>query len=68
MTNKLKPCPFCGCKALIKYDFLQVGNKLVKGYYITCPSTPFDCCSPKTWTFRYKKEAIEAWNRRTEEE
>lgn len=66
--NKLKPCPFCGSEPLIRHDFLQVGNKMVKGYYIGCPNTQSDCCSPTTWTFRCKKEAIEVWNRRTGEE
>ena len=57
--DELKPCPFCGEKAVIR----------------TFPGINFDCykvyCSnircyicPVTRIYHDKKEAIEAWNRR----
>ena len=49
MTEKLKPCPFCGGEAKI--------NK--REYSIECTR-----CSAYMGYFYTKQEAIEAWNRR----
>lgn len=61
MTEKLKPCPFCGGKAtLTEYRFAF--------YQCKVECTTFGCGIS---TMLYKgekadKEAIKAWNRRTE--
>ena len=55
MSDKLKPCPFCGEEAFVH----MLGNEIAKGYYIAC-----DECGAKTRVFGYEAEAIEAWNRR----
>ena len=59
MPTELKPCPFCGGKA-----FIDIYMRPKEEYRIRCLYCP-------TRFGRYagfnKKEAIEAWNRRTEE-
>ena len=53
MASELKPCPFCGC------------NAIVEGYsnwWVRC-----ECCLVETRTFKTEAEAIEAWNRRAED-
>lgn len=60
-VEKLKTCPFCGGKAILKK------NRYSDGYYVTCLS--HNCsmiiatCQRET-----KEEAIEAWNRRESKE
>ena len=57
MKNKLKPCPFCGG---IFIRTACVGNN---GEYASwCEN----CFAEGPWKFR-KKDAIEAWNRRVED-
>ena len=51
---ELKPCPFCGSRALIT-------SNLLEEYYIVC--TACTCCGPGPGS---EQEAIEAWNRRAE--
>lgn len=63
MTEKLKPCPFCGGEASVKYAALVSGFPC--GYWVGCDNG--DChenieCS--TYAFDTEAEAIEAWNRR----
>ena len=55
MPNELKPCPFCGCKAVL-YE-----NKIVdKTYYgITCMN-----CTVRIFGFATKEIAMQQWNRR----
>ena len=57
---KLKPCPFCGGKALIK----KTGGIYIVMCAATnnCPVHPFIGC------YDNKAEAIDAWNRRAEHE
>lgn len=69
--NELKPCPFCGGKAVIrKYDEL-VGHGMVDTYYFAkCKSCKmrgrkFGILEAHTVDDRIKK-AINAWNRRAE--
>ena len=54
MTKKLKPCPFCGEKAII--------SKSIGLYNIEC-----DGCGCGTGWYLTKKEAIDVWNQRVEE-
>lgn len=62
MTNKLKPCPFCGKRPQI-YKF----PKFPKGasWAIQCE---YSGMIVSTRHMQSKKEAIEAWNRRAGEE
>lgn len=59
MENKLKPCPFCGSKDIIV-------KRLTRNCFISeCWEYSCRAIGP---TGRTEEEAIEAWNRRTEEE
>jgi Lar family restriction alleviation protein len=56
MSEKLKPCPFCGSSHVLAEDFEEFDMGM---YWIRCG----DCgagCSTKDTT----EEAIKAWNRR----
>lgn len=60
LTEKeLKPCPFCGHKAVLMKDRV--------GYYIQCDN---GLCKvlPTTWYYDTELEAIGAWNRRAGED
>lgn len=60
MTDKLKPCPFCGGKAALK----TMGN----GYYVDCAlEKEFCAVIPSTWSYQTAEDAIEAWNARAGE-
>ena len=55
MSEKLKPCPFCG-----KPPEMNVG---ADGYMVVCSN--FDCMAKvNTWVYKQKWRAIAAWNRR----
>lgn len=54
MTDKLKPCPFCGSEALIVDD-----DKEHYGVFIACSK----CCS-STEIFKTEDEALISWNSR----
>lgn len=62
MSEKLKPCPFCGGEATQLFRLTPEGEER----YI------YGCCTIKCvgnvlglrWGFKTDKEAIEAWNRR----
>lgn len=52
MSEKLKPCPFCGKPAkLIEYPE-------DKTYFVRCN------CGASTRIYSYRKLAIKAWNKR----
>ena len=56
MPNELKPCPFCGGEAsMIKVDYVR-GNT-----YCYCTE-----CKAKSPYCLTREEAINAWNRRSE--
>lgn len=55
MTDKLKPCPFCGSKNI---DLFEHGAIVV---FVQC-----DDCLATFPHFDSKQEAIEAWNRRVD--
>lgn len=53
---ELKPCPFCGCKAEILQDRLNiVGIEYV--YHVEC-----SLCGAKSGGALSKQQAIEKWN------
>ena len=58
MTEKLKPCPFCGNEA--EFDEWKI-------FCIRCLNGDCDI-KPQTDWFNTKEEAIEAWNRRVNDE
>ena len=53
--TELKPCPFCGNKAMIFNSSF--------GYFVSC-----NVCEVETPAFEYRETAIEAWNRRVNNE
>lgn len=57
MTNKLKPCPFCGNTTNLEADLWIVSLR------VFCPAC--GCNGPAGET---KQKSIEAWNRRAREE
>ena len=60
--SKLKPCPFCGSKAeCVENTGRQRGSKRV--FHICCNG----CSIMQTKWLHSKKEAIEAWNMRSED-
>lgn len=58
MTDKLKPCPFCGGEASL--DKI----KTVKGWFEYLVWCADDNCACQNASYRTKEEAIEAWNTR----
>ena len=54
--DKMKPCPFCGGKAII-HDFKPFREKRL--WYISCHD-----CEIEQINYLSEQEAIEAWNRR----
>lgn len=59
---ELKPCPFCGAKGILERHRNFKGKSV---YQVCCPSTYVQV---KTIWFYTEKEAVEAWNRRTNDE
>lgn len=60
---KLKPCPFCGCEAVLK----KVPDKLIKPYYVRCDNR--ECAVMVATCYRETaEEAIELWNRRVNDD
>ena len=57
MKDKLKPCPFCGLKADWYFK-----PKSHYGYVIFC-----SYCKCQTNDFHNEQDAIDAWNRRSNE-
>lgn len=57
---ELKPCPFCGGEVVIDY------NKYTKVYSIACGNSECNL-SVSTLPCQTAKEAIDIWNRRSNE-
>ena len=60
MTEKLKPCPFCGGDAKAVPSSFIFGEE--REWIVLCAK----CCA-KTLRFRSESAAIDAWNRRADE-
>ena len=58
MATELKPCPFCGGTVSV----VKVNNIW---YRVCCDDCP---CEMGRYWFHSRAEAIEAWNRRAEDE
>lgn len=61
---ELKPCPFCGCKAIM--ETFQVAREKSPRYRVRC--TGKDCRISLDWDWWSEAEAREVWNRRTIDE
>lgn len=57
MTDELKPCPFCGGKARVKCSIKE------DLWGVACYKC--ECC---TKVFFSEEEAVEAWNRRVNDD
>lgn len=63
MTDKLKPCPFCGREATVHARKDEEAGQIFYG--CMCKNT--GCCMIPT-LYMTKMQAIELWNRRTGEQ
>lgn len=64
---KLKPCPFCGCGALV----MQLKQSVSPRYYVVCSHKASGCIASEKYIFgRFyptRRDAIDAWNRRADD-
>lgn len=58
--EELKPCPFCGSEHVSVRDY---SDPMIYYHFVICKE-----CNAKTGNFGTKEKAIEAWNRRAEDE
>ena len=58
---ELKPCPFCGGRAFPTEFTYSLDPGYVKVWSVDCVN-----CMSQTAEFVTEKEAIEAWNKRTD--
>ena len=72
--KELKPCPFCGGKASIRYLYDDVvywtydDEPIIRRRFV-CECSEDGCLvSPVTDSFDTEEEATEAWNRRYKDE
>lgn len=59
MTDKLKPCPFCGGQAKVSLQHYDCDNN----YVVTCIN-----CETSGWTVAGESNAISWWNHRPRED
>ncbi|HUS89670.1 MAG TPA: Lar family restriction alleviation protein [Desulfosporosinus sp.] len=59
MNDKLKPCPFCGGEADVSIGHNGENEELI---YVECVS-----CAGMANMYKYRAEAITAWNARTKD-
>lgn len=69
MDIKLKPCPFCGSKAVIKVKRVTINNTACSlEYRAMCTNWKCGVMQPSTWACDSRLEASLAWNRRADDE
>lgn len=61
MSDELKPCPFCGGRAIMK-----IQKHIPNGYDYTPTCQDPSCAGRLTKKWINEADAIEAWNRRAE--
>ena len=72
MTNKLKPCPFCGGEAKLSKESMGVGMGMTTTYYFAectnCKATSkrFDKILDAETEIECKLLAVLSWNRRAD--
>lgn len=68
MSDKLKPCPFCGSKAKLETgeESNGLGLSWHKTYDVICSKRSCICHPDCPKIFTDKNKAIEAWNRRAD--
>lgn len=66
MKDKLKPCPFCGGEAELRVGRSRMTGRRV--YTILCTNVECPILDLKTKMSFDKKQVIEEWNRRIENE
>ena len=59
---ELKPCPFCGKKAIMK-----ITQHIPRGFDYTPQCTDASCCGRITKKWQDREVAEYAWNRRAED-
>ena len=59
--SELKPCPFCGGEGCVQ-EHVFIG--LTSTFGVVC----LDCCCETRQFYYTKEDAIEAWNRRADDE
>lgn len=62
MRNELKPCPFCGGEAIIHKRAYDNRGGLPHDFTVYCDK----CHASVRHYYPTEKEAIEAWNRRAD--
>lgn len=62
MAN-LKPCPFCGGEAELESRFFPYSYPTQDWYYVYCKS-----CNVQVDEYESKEKAIEAWNKRANDD
>lgn len=68
IMSKLKPCPFCGKSIAVAWcnkDWLDFEK--IETYAVSCDMNEGGCGGSSGF-YETKEEAIEAWNRRTNDE
>ena len=67
MSRELKPCPFCGGKAVLKETYRYIGHgESIPQYFVKCGNAYCDLYVA-TCNRDSEEEAIDAWNRRVTE-
>lgn len=74
MSEKLKPCPFCGGESVLKFEAFPASRR--KWWYVSCAVEDYDCFGVNveqdeqggtTCNYSKKEDAIVAWNNRPTE-
>lgn len=65
----LKPCPFCGCEAKVKeYEVMDADGDERNAWGIACSNHKCIAFETDLVSFLSLGEAIEAWNRRADDD